>query len=152
MHSWELQTKDRSNEQEALRYLLQSTEILGLLNSNRLIGGFEAFELRLIFNQVAEWLQKETRAYHLEKTRKKSLLDACKSVFDAGGEVVISEKDGGHWILATGSTSAGLSVLDSDPSVDADIRKSSSMMAKVHGLALLCRGISLAQEFETNAD
>jgi hypothetical protein len=148
MRDWGLQTKEKSNENEALRYLLQSAQVLGFLDPNRLVYGFEAFELRLIFNQVAEWLEKKTRAYHLKNIGNGKMFDACNKTIKAKGEIVVSEKSLGHWVLAIGFDGEKLSVLNSHPRARAS-RPLDAFAGVEHGLALIDRKSDLARKIES---
>jgi hypothetical protein len=150
MRAWELGDDNRTNDQEALRYLLQAAQSLGFLDPHRLVNGYEVFEILLIFNRVAEWLRRDVRAVHLDQIGKKigsgKLRKVCEWVFTVGGEVIVSEKDGGHWLLAISSNMAELKVMDSDPSNASVSRKYSEILQELHGLALIRNTFELASE------
>ena len=149
MRDWKHANKEKINEQEALRYLLQSAQVLGFLDPNRLVNGFEAFVLRLIFNQAAKWLQMPNRAYHLKDIGDCEMPDYCKRIFDAKGEIVVSEQSLRHWVLAVALDGEKFSVLNSQPRAR-KLRPLDGFAGVEHGLVLIDRKSDFARKLRVN--
>lgn len=106
------------NDREAFRYLLESTEQLGLLTAHHLHDGFEWHMLRVIFNHACDSIRLPYIAVPLvavsEYAKNTDIFEIVKLVASHGGEVVAHlGKTDDHWILVHGVNRGRLCADDS---------------------------------------
>lgn len=109
-------------DRDALRYLLEAAERLGIFSVHRVMGGFEAHDLVDVFNEFARAHRYPAKAHLLNALAdglpKWSFKVQAKRLFEHGGQIVTSVDEGDHWVLSYGYDSDQLKILVEDPAPD----------------------------------
>ena len=133
---------ENDRARDALRYVLESAERLGLLTSYRMWSGYHWHELIEIFNHFSDRVRFPFRAISFEEMneigRWSSGVAMISHIVDIDGSAIISVDRGNHWVLVKGRQGDGeFSVVD--PAPGSNRHSITRLVDRFNGVAILPR-------------
>ena len=127
----------RGSVRGAFRRLVIAADRLNLLDAYHVIDGFEDFELVEILNLMAKNYRVHVKAVTIDDLGLTGAnIQVVRTIVNAGGQVVVSVENGGHWVLAHKVHNDGsLSVKDSWP--DSSLTSLQRLRTVEEGVAIL---------------